>query len=294
MRHLARIAASSLLLCTAAAASNLTEDSTERTTALIDAAVWAYGGELLTGLTTVVIESEDISHAADQALRVTPPWAEHHAQGYSAIAFDSQTFVQSSRSAGYDFHNGTIVDGEHSYRFDYRAGTRQSLAELDFDTSAAPFIRVTPALLVRELAARACTARFLGEVNLDGRLHDVVGFTMAAGSTINLYFDRMTHLLTRSERYLNGVGRVEYRYFDQEPVDGIPFNSRVQLFLDGELHVERRVVSTRLNVPVAGYADADGSLKTLAMHEPDPHRDHRAAGGLHRELPSFSALLRAR
>ncbi|MEL7447801.1 MAG: MBL fold metallo-hydrolase [Pseudomonadota bacterium] len=283
-RTLTGIVAGSLALTSAANAANLTEENAERTSAIIEAAIATYGGsDGLAALTSVIIENEDTGYATGQSLKPEPPWDKNYSRGMSAIDFENDIFVNvsSGDGGGFEFHNGTIINGNESFQINYRAGTAQPLAQPDFDTASGPLIRVTPALLVRQLQENARTAHFLGEVDVDGKAHEVVGFSMAVGPAISLYFDKMTHLLNRSERFIPGIGLVEYRFYDQEPVDGIPFNSRFELYLNGDANIERKILSTKLNVPVAPLARPEEDLEIVAALEPDPLTRQALADGVY-------------
>ena len=284
MKILAGLLAGSMLVTAAAHADNLTQANSERASAIIDAAVTAYGGaKKLDALQSLVIENEDVGYATGQSRKPEPPWDKNHSRGLSAVDFENEVFVtrNSGTGGGFEFHNATIINGDASYQLDYRAGTAQPIAEPDFDTTSGPFIRVTPALLVRQLQEHARTAHFLGEVSVEGKAHEVVGFSMAVGPAISLYFDKTTHLLNRSERFIPGVGLVEYRFHDQEPVDGIPFNSRFELYLNGDANIDRKILSTRINVPVDSFTKPEAKLQTVAVLEADPLTRQKLADGVY-------------
>ena len=69
---------------------------------------------------------------------------------------------------GFEFHNSTIINDDKSYQLNLRAGTVAKIAEPDYDTASGPFIRVTPALLLRTMKDREANAHFLGETRIDG------------------------------------------------------------------------------------------------------------------------------
>ena len=85
-------------------------------------------------------------------------------------------------------------------------------------------MRVTPALLVKQLMERRQTSHWLGEVEFDGRAHDVITLVMEVGPALALYIDQDTHMLTRMECVLPPFGQVEYRFLDYTMIDGIAFN----------------------------------------------------------------------
>ena len=145
---------------------------------------------------------------------------------------------------GFDFDGSQIIKGDEGWQVDYRAGTVTPIAEPDFNTTAGPFIRVTAPLLVKQLQNRRQTSHWLGEVEFEGRPHDVITLVMEVGPALSLYFDKETHLLSRSERVLPPFGQVDYRFTDYETVDGIPFSKTFKLFVNDEPNIYIDIKST--------------------------------------------------
>ena len=262
------VALSASLVC----AENLTQANVEKAQAVIDAAVQAYGGEdKLSEMNTLIIEHETVNIAVGQSRSPEPPWDRNPASGVTAIDYGERVFVtrNSGTGGGFEFDNGTVIDGEDSYQLNFRAGTSALIAEPDFDTTSGPFMRITPALLVRQISDRAQNAYYLGEVEIDDDIFDVVGFSMAVGPAISLYFDRDTRLLKRSERVLPAFGLVEYRFNDYERVDGIPFNQLFEFYFNGDANLERRNLSTKVNAEIGKLAVVDETLLSVPAIVPD-------------------------
>lgn len=255
-----------------ACAGNITEDNVDKARAVIDAAVAAHGGPGgLDAMETLVIANESLNYSVDQSRGTEAPWDKNASTGTSAIDLDNEVFVTRlvASGGGFETHNGTIINAEDSYALNFRAGTVARIAEPDFDTQSGPFVRVTPALLVKVLRDRAANAYYLGEARVDGEDYDVVGFSMAVGPAISMYFDKDDHLLRRSERIFAGAGLVQYEFLDYENVQGIPFNRTFKLFLNGDPNIERVNVSTKVNVPLDEYLVVDANLETIPEREPD-------------------------
>lgn len=273
MKYLPGIALAVALAATCAHADNLTQQNTDKAKAVIDAAVAAHGGDrLVNELETLVVDFESVTYAVGQSRGTTPPWDRNVARGRTAIAPAGSIFVTQNEGAGggFEFSNVTIVDGENSVQINQRAGTVAKVAEPDFDTTSGPFVRVTPALLVRALKAREANAYYLGEAHEDGEAYDVIGFSMTVGPAISLYFDKKTALLQRSERVIPGVGLVQYAFDDYETIDGIPFNRTFTLYLNGDVTLERDVVSVAVNEPIDDLLTVDPALVAIPAVEPDP------------------------
>ena len=201
-----------------------------------------------------------------------PPWDESDSDGFDAIDLENSRFVTEASFAGGGFEgrNGTVINDEESYQLDFRAGTSTKIDEPDFAAASGPFVRVTPALLVRTLRDRAANAHYLGEVAIDGETYDAIGFSMTVGPAITLYFDRETHLLKRSERIFAGAGLVQYEFTDYEAVAGIPFNRTFRLYLSGELNSERTMSTIVVNEPLDAYLAVDEQLAAVPAAGPEP------------------------
>ncbi len=272
-----------VLVTAASQASNVTQTSVEKAQAVIDAAVEAHGGTALTeGLRTLEIAHETVNHAIGQSRRPGAPWDRNENAGTSAVDLENGVFVTRNHGngGGFEFATATIISGEDSVQVDYRAGTATPIPEPDMATTSGPFVRVTPALLVRQVHSRAHTAHYLGRVDYGGAVHDVVAFSMEVGPAISLYFDAKTHVLNYSERVLPGFGLVQYRFLDYKTVDGVPFNQRFELRLNDELNLERTIVRTVVNETIAPHLTVDASLVRLEPAGPDPLAAREVAEGV--------------
>ena len=254
-------------------AENFTQSNVEKAQEIIAAATEAHGGDaLLNDLRTLVITNETINYSVDQSRSAEPPWDKSESKGTNVIDLDRSIFVNNAKGTGGGFESrtGTIINGEESYQIDYRAGTIAKIAEPDFDTTSGPFVRVTPALLIRTLNNRSANAYYLGETERDGKKFDVVGFSMTVGPAISLYFDKETHMLHRSERVFPGFGLVEYEFEDYKMADGMPFNENFKLILNGDLNLEWKNTSMKINAPIDEFIAADSRLVAIPEVQPDP------------------------
>ena len=272
MKSILSLVLAGTLASSLACAQNFTETNTDKAKEIIAAAVEAHGGsKLVDDLHTLIIENKDVNYSVGQSRGTEPPWDKNEATGVSVLDLDKSIFVNDSHNSGGGFvgHNATIINGDDSYQINYRAGTVSKIAEPDFATTSGPFVRVTPALLVRTLNDRSANAHYLGETAIEGVTYDVVGFSMTVGPAISMYFDRETHLLRRSERVFPGFGLVEYRFDDYKVADGMPFNQNFRLYLNGDANLERSNVSMKINAPVDDYLNVDANLVTMLEVQPD-------------------------
>jgi glyoxylase-like metal-dependent hydrolase (beta-lactamase superfamily II) len=233
---------------------------------VIDAVIEAYGGaEALTGLNSVARKSEFTTWATNQSLRPGAPWDEGKQMNFAAIDFENELFVgkQKGSQGGFDFSASQIIRGEEGWNLDFRGGTVTTQANPDFNTSSGPLIRVTAPLLVKQLQNRRHTSHWLGEVEFDGRTHDVVTLVMEVGPALSLYFDRETRMLSRSERVLPPFGQVDYRFADYEKIKGIPFAREFKLYANNQPNLYIDYAFTEVNMPIEQYAAIPDSLEEV-------------------------------
>ena len=273
MKTIMSLTLGGLLASSLACADNFTLANTDKAKQIIAAAVEAHGGSaLLDELHTLTIENETINYSVDQSRAAEPPWDKSESHGVNSIDIDNSIFVNRSENngGGFESRTGTIINGEDSFQIDYRAGTVAKIAEPDFDTASGPFVRVTPALLIRTLNDRAANAYYLGETKVDGMNYDVVGFSMLVGPAISLYLDKETHLLRRSERVFTGFGLVQYEFKDYKMADGIPFNQTFNLYLNGDPNLERVNLAMKINAPLDALTAVENALVAVPELQPDP------------------------
>ncbi|MBL4660046.1 MAG: MBL fold metallo-hydrolase [Alcanivoracaceae bacterium] len=284
MREKIFIILGSFLLSTIVSAQNLTQQSVDKAREVIDQVIEAYGGsERLTKLNSVVVKFETSNLAVNQSRKPGPPWDENRVVGSSMIDFEKQQFTTNAKSMSerQEFSNGTIINGDKSYQVDYRANTASPIAEPNFINSAGPFIRVTPALLVKQLMQRGYTVHYLGQADVDGRAHDVLSLVMEVGPAISLYFDQKTHMLNKSERVVGTFGLIGYRFGDYKKVDGIPFNQHFKLFINEENNMKRQNIHTQINPTTTEYTQLKQNLVQVSATQPDPLRRQKVSDGVY-------------
>ena len=240
---------------------------------VIDAALEAYGGaEVISNLNSVARKGHWTTWATNQSRSPGPPWDENEQMSFSAIDFEKETFVGKNKGSGngFDFNASQIIKADEGWQVSYRAGTVTPIAEPDFNTTSGPFIRVTAPLLVKQLQNRRQTSHWLGEVEFEGRPHDVITLVMEVGPALSLYFDKETHLLSRSERVLPPFGQVDYRFTNYEKVDGIPFSKTFKLYVNDEPNIYIDIKSTKVNQSLDSYAALPKNLEMVEVAPPAP------------------------
>jgi glyoxylase-like metal-dependent hydrolase (beta-lactamase superfamily II) len=261
-----------LLVCGSLTAESIPLKSVNKANEVIDAAIEAHGGaDALDGLTTLARKSEFVTIATGQSRKPGPPYDKGRQSNLNAIDLENEIFVNQTRGegGGYVFEQGVIINGEDSWQLNQRSGTAAPLAEPDFHTQSGPFIRVTPALLMKQLQARRQQSNWLGEAEVDGRLHDVITLVMEVGPVLAMYIDQESHMLTRMERALPPFGQVEYSFLDYTMIDGIAFNQKFKLFVNGDDNLVIDIEETKLNVPMDQYVQVPTDLGKVAAITPD-------------------------
>ena len=210
--------------------------------------------------------------ATNQSLKPEAPWDESTLSNFIAIDLESEIFVGKTKGygGGYNTDGGQIINGEEGWQISYRGGTATPIAQPDFNTTSGPLIRVTAPLLVKQLQNRRQTSHWLGEVDFNGRPHDVITLVMEVGPALSLYFDKETHMLSRSERVLPPFGQVEYRFTNYETIDGIPFSKTFTLLVNDELNTIIDNQSTTVNQSIEQYASVPANLKMTEVAPPQP------------------------
>lgn len=266
------LTAGCLLFSNGLLAESLPLKSVNKANEVIAAAIKAHGGdEALENLQSVVQKTTLATWQTGQSRNPGPPYDKGQGANLQAIDLENRVYFShnTGEGGGYVFDQGVIINGEDSWQLNHRAGTAAPISEPDFDTQSGPFIRVTPPLLIKQLQARAGQSNWLGEVNIDGKMHDVVTLVMAVGPVLSLYIDQQSHMLTRMERVLPPFGQVEYQFTDYQEIGGIPFNQSFMLFVNGEENLDIDIMETKINVPVSDYAQLPESLQKVAAVTPD-------------------------
>jgi len=239
---------------------------------VIDAAIEAHGGaDALNGITTYVQESTFNNFAVGQSRKPGAPWDRNSSEQMAAIDLENEIYVTraTGEGGGFTFDGGTIINGEDSYQIDYRRGTAAPIAQPNYDNASGPTIRITPVLLMKQLLARRHTSHWLGEMEVDGRNHDIVTMVMEVGPALSLYFDQETHMLNRMERVLPPFGQVEYEFLDYEMVDGVALNKGFKLLVNGDDNIIIDDLRQKVNVPVDQYASVPSGLEMIASVTPN-------------------------
>lgn len=272
-RNILLFAAAAMVFAgSAPAADSIPLNAVNKANEVIDAAIEAHGGaDALDGLKTFVQQSRFNNYAVGQSRKPGKPWDQNQSENFVALDLENEIFVNrnSGEGGGFTFDNGTIINGADSFQLDYRRNTAAPIAEPDYDTNSGPTIRVTPALLMKQLMARRQTSHWLGETEIDGRTHDIITLVMEVGPALSLYIDRESHMLTRMERVLPPFGQVEYAFLDYQVVDGIALNQGFRLYVNGDVNLVLEDLKQQVNPPIEQYVAVPSNLQRIPEVTPN-------------------------
>lgn len=263
--------------------TTLTEQNQQQVQRVLDRAVEAHGGqERLAALNSLIITRESTNVAINQSRKTEPPWDTSTDTTTESIDLERQIYTAHAKGQGIGFqsHNQTIIHPDRSLQIDHRARTMAEIESPDFNTTSGPFIRVTPILLLKQLIDHQRTAFVLGDVDIDGSTHDVIGFSMAVGPAISLYVDRSSGLIRRSERLFPGFGLIGYRFEDYESIEGLMMNRTFRLIVADEVNTTHRLTDIRINPDVDAQTRSPEGFALLDPIPASPMSHRQLAEGV--------------
>jgi glyoxylase-like metal-dependent hydrolase (beta-lactamase superfamily II) len=271
-------------LSSIAMAEGLAQTAVTKANDIIDAVLEAYGGaDALSDLTVVSMRSTGKNVAVGQSRKPGEPFDRNDTTGRNYIDYENKIFVSRTDGlgGGNQFDFGQTINGEDSYTINYIGEFATHVAEPDFNTTAGPFIRVTSALLVKQLQDRRHTSHWLGVDDVDGRPHDVITLVMDVGPGLSLYFDKESRMLSKAERILPPFGVVAYRYRDHKIVDGISFNTDFELLLNGAHNLSRYSSDIAINQARKGITDLPKGFRVDPAGSPDELTSNKVDEGVY-------------
>ena len=274
-----------LLIASAAAAQtpNPTQQSVAAAGDVLARAIAAYGGnEAMARVKTIAVEFEDTNYGVGQSRGTAEPWDKSTTRGQVFVDLENDIFANRvyGDGGGFEFANGTVINGDDSANINYRAESLTPIEEPDYATTSGPFVRVTPFLLLREWQQHARTAHYLGEIDYRGSIHDIVAFSMTVGPAISLYVDRESGLINHSERVFPGFGLVEYHFDDYKDVDGVPYQHSFELRLNGDINIERRNTRVVFNTAAAPFLKTSAAFARNPALGPDTFQRQKLDDGI--------------
>jgi len=247
-------------------ATNVPQITLAKAQAVIDKAVEAYGGpDKLTALKQMQISSDVTQTANHQSFKPDPPWDKHTSTELNAIDLDKKMHTRSyyRNDARGESSSKVIHNGQSGFTVDITNKTYSDFeAPIDFMRVTETFFRVTTPLLMKQLMQQAGTSSYLGEVSLNNKPHDVIKFIMETGSAISLYFDKTTHLISKSDRLVR-FGLLESYFGDYKVIDGILFNQHFKRTYEGRDYLEQTNTISAINQPIDDHLVIDKNFNKI-------------------------------
>ncbi len=271
-------------LSSIAMSQGLAQTAVNNANEVIDAVLEAYGGAAaVSELKIVSMRSTGENVAVGQSRKPGEPFDRNDTSGSNYIDFENEIFVSRTDGlgGGNQFDFGQTINGEDSYTTSYIGKFTTRVAEPDFNATAGPFVRITSALLVKQLQERRNTSHWLGVEDVDGRPHDVITLVMQVGPGLSLYFDQQTRMLNKAERILPPFGVVAYRYRNHKAIEGISFNTDFELLLNGAHNLSRRNSGIAVNQAQEGITDIPKGLRIDEPRVPDELTSNKLDEGVY-------------
>ena len=288
MNNTMKIATATLLMSLVSApvamAQSVAQIAVNRAGEVIDGAIEVYGGAAaLADLKSVSMNIDSENSAVGQSRKPGEPLDRNKTSGRTYIDFENKVFVTrtSGTGGGNEFDFGTTINGENSFNINYLNKLATPLAEPDFNTSSGPFVRITSALLVKQLQERRQTSHWLGTEDIDGKPHDVITLVMEVGPGLSLYFDQETKILTKSERVLPPFGSVGYRFRDHKMIGGILFNRSFELLVNDVNNMDRINRDIAVNQTQKGITEVPAGYRIDEPQMPDQLSSNKIDEGVY-------------
>ncbi len=272
------------------ASPSLTLDSYQRARKALDAAIEVMGGmERIDSIETLAIKAQGETILRNQSPAVEPPfattplwdhWAFDLEEGW---VFDDRTY---SNAGGIVISSSVWVRGEEKIETNhvvkkFRKNERLALEDFEY------LERVFPALMLGHAQRRARSLRFLGEVDLEGKKHEVISFAWSNGRVFTLFLDAASHLLTRydgiSTDNIYGDTATETTFLPPyQPLDGWLVPAGFQTASAGEPGQRLRFVEVKVNQPLdESLFQVPAGYQEVPYEEPPKPKLTELAPGVH-------------
>ena len=275
--------ASSVALSFGASAMNYTQQNVAKAQEIINKTLDAYGGaEKISHLNQIIVDYDVTNTNAGQSLKPNPPWDTTKGDRVDAFDFQNQVTVTkfSGAGGGNIFAGRNIINGDNSANLNDVLKTNAKVGSPNFDVSAGPGIRTNGTFLLKRLQQYAGSARHLGEIDFEGKKHDLLSFTMPGGPAITLYIDQKNHHINKSER-VSGPFLVEYYFKDYKTVDGILFPYENSYTVNGAPSQTFSAESYQVNKPLEKLTSIPSGYQTIETAPPQSIKTNDMGDGVY-------------
>lgn len=144
------------------------------------------------------------------------------------------------------FETASGYNGKSGWARDSKNGLRTLTGEISRDFQAVSNYRINRWLNYKKDKSKLI---YNGQTNIDGKIADAVSLTTAKGSSIKMYFDKVSGMLVREEIPVGEV-KYTYDYADFRSIGGVQQPFTIFLNGDGDRY-EIKVDSVVYNTPIA-------------------------------------------
>jgi glyoxylase-like metal-dependent hydrolase (beta-lactamase superfamily II) len=282
MRTLSLLTAAVVLLFTGATRSfaqqqqSPVQKSFQQAQKELEEGILAIGGlEALQGIEDITREISGTRHDEGQGMqpvlpRVVMPPAINHPRIKSIRDIRGQrTFdeLQGVIFGGQPLNLRAILAGNAAFTVSEISRFVRTLPSASVGNARAQRFRRYPESLLLTAWNRPETLRWVGEADFEGRKQRVISFADSDGAEVALYFDALSHLLTKTELLgddpILGDITLETVYADWRPVEKLTLPFRITDKIDGVVQQDLRVSSVALNThpPESLFTLPDGYAK---------------------------------
>jgi glyoxylase-like metal-dependent hydrolase (beta-lactamase superfamily II) len=181
----------------------LAERSHAQASAVLERAVQAFGGpQALRGIEVVRLRLEGDTWPRFQMPTPAPPFAGGTLRETVLVDFKNNrlTLDQKGSGAGFENHNGVMINAGEGVAYDHRARTMTPIpGSQSSQQQFVQYYRRVPHLLLRQAIDRPTSLRYLGSENFNGKPHEAFTFVMADTQQVAVYVDSATNLVSKYE-----------------------------------------------------------------------------------------------
>jgi glyoxylase-like metal-dependent hydrolase (beta-lactamase superfamily II) len=184
-------------------AETLAELSHAQAGAVLDRAVQALGGpQSLRSIEVVRLRLDGATWPRFQMPTPDPPFERGTLRETVLVDFKNNrlTLEQQASGAGFENHNGVVINTGEGAAYDHRARTVTPIpGSQSSQQQFVQYYRRIPHLLLRQAIDRRGSLRHLGTQSFKGKPHEAFTFVMADTQQVAVYVDSATNLVSKYE-----------------------------------------------------------------------------------------------
>lgn len=220
---------------------------------LLDKVYATYGGQqhikTINSYRAVVETERPLAH---QSRRVAPPWDIGRSTLSTQVNLIDGEFIQTTvnGSAGNDRHQSWHISRDTSFEYDHLRNVHYS-TEHRLSDAVNRVTRTEPLLMLRQILKGHAKARLVGWRELDDKDFIMVDLFFSDQPSLSLYIDDDTNSIRHAIRHVEGNGLIRYDYQGAIEAGDLITSSKINIIVNGELHLSWTAASINLNQAVA-------------------------------------------